>query len=75
MDECIPIRDFFDLRDEISVKIPAMELCPGVLFYEISEYAGICSIPLMESLSTSIQKKLNSNLSAFQYFLIKKNVT
>ena len=51
-----------------------MDRCTGVLFYKISEYAGIHSIHLMESLSTTIQNKLKANLSAFQYLLIKKNV-
>ena len=45
-------RDLFDLRDEIKVHIPAMNKCPGLLLYKISEYAGLYSIPLMESLSS-----------------------
>ena len=42
-----------------------MEVVPGVLFYKISEYADLESIPIMELFSTGIQNKLHGNLSGF----------
>jgi len=75
IDESTPLRDLFDIRQEITCQIPSMDKSAGVLYYKIAEYAGLYSIPVMELLSTSIQNKLQSNLSAFQYLLIKKNVT
>ena len=42
-----------------------IEILPGVLLYRISEYAGRESVPLIECLSSKIQLKLKSNLSAF----------
>ena len=45
--------------------IEKMESGAGVLFYKIAEYAGLTIIPTMECFSTTIQKKLQGNLSAF----------
>ena len=51
-----------------------MQLIPGVLLYKISKYTGLRDIGLLETLCTRTQDKLQQNLSAFQYLLIKKNV-
>ena len=52
-----------------------MEKAPGVLYYNISKYADLEVIPVMELFSTTIQNKLQGNLSAFQYLLQKQNIT
>jgi len=49
------------------------ELSAGVLYYKISEYAGLNSILLMETLNTTIQEKLHTNSSAFAYQLKRNN--
>ena len=51
-----------------------MELLPGVLLYTIAEYAELSSLVIIELFSTTIQNRLHSNLSAFQYLLIKNNM-
>ena len=48
-----------------------MEKAPGVLFYNISKYAGLEVIPVMELFSTRIKNKLHGNQSGFQYLLNK----
>ena len=60
--------------EEIRLTVPnlTMEISPGVLYYKISEYAGINSIPVMELLNTTIRNKLKTNSSAFIYQLRKK---
>ena len=52
LDGSVHAQDLFDLRDEIKLQVPAMDICAGVLLYKITEYAGLFTIPLMESLST-----------------------
>ena len=49
-----------------------MENIPGVLLYKIIDFIELPSLFLIETMSTSIRNKLQSNLSAFEYRLLKE---
>lgn len=56
---------------DIAKKGSNMEIIPGVLLYDTTEYLGFEGIYLMEAFSKTIQLKLHNNSSAFNRLLRK----